>query len=115
MLPTLTYDLYLAHGGTLSEDQHRKAWPHVRLFAATRLMGLDLSAHESQVLDALALCVDVDAAWGFVGGVGPDVTSESLGEYTYSGQATSHTWTGDMWAALQAGLLGTGLIGLVIL
>lgn len=120
-LPEVTYTYYRGYGGGLSEADFGAALPHAR--AAVRdLIGLNEPGDDDQTAayeNAVCAACDVDAAYGFSGGIQEGVGSVGIGSFSYSsgsGGASSETsYDSDISRAIRRELVGSGLLCQVIL
>lgn len=112
--PTVTYEDYTKHGGTLAEDvfeaSSRAAVARVRdVIGFNEPQDAD---DEDAYVRAVRAAVDVDAAYGCSGGIGEGLASVSIGSFSASAGAdgTSGTYEADMVRAIRRELVGSSLL-----
>jgi len=104
-----TYDFYTANGGTLEESAFNRALSH-GVAAVSDVIGYNevddttLEAYQKAVCAA----IDVDAAYGFSGGVQEGASSMSIGAFSISAGAPSYA--SDMRQVITPVLRTTGLL-----
>lgn len=113
-LPTVTYELYEAQGGTLGEDAFAASL-RAAVAAVREAMGLNRPRDEEDdaaYIRAVCAAVDVDSAYGASGGIGEAVASVTLGKFSASmgGNGAASPYEADMRRAVRRELAGSGLL-----
>ena len=113
--PEVTYGLYEAKGGALSEDRFKASLPHA-VAAVKGIIGYNVpedADDEEAYVAAVCAAVDVDSAYGASGGVGEGASSVRLGnvslDFGSGGSATSR-YDRDMLRAVKGALSGSSLL-----
>lgn len=113
-VPTVTYEDYTRHGGTLAEDVF-KASSRAAVAWVRDVIGFNVpqdADDEDAYVRAVCVAVEVDAAYGCSGGIGEGLASVSIGSFSASAgtDGTSGAYEADMIRAIRRELVGSGLL-----
>lgn len=110
-LPSVTYDLYRGHGGTLGEDAFAASL-RAAVSAVRDVIGYNEpqdDEDEAAYIRAVCAAVEVDDAYGASGGIGESVASVTLGKFSATAGASSG-YGADMGRAIRRELAGLSLL-----
>lgn len=109
--PEVTYGFYAGeYAGKLDERGFVAALPHAVAYVGARIWPNDPGRAEREYMLAVCAACDVDAAYGCSGGSGSlaSVTTGTV-SMSFGGQGAG-SWEADMARAVDARLVGTGLL-----
>lgn len=113
-LPSVTYELYVAQGGTLGEDAFAASL-RAAVSAVRDAIGFNEprdGEDEAAYIRAVCAAVEVDDAYGASGGIGEAVASVTLGRFsaTLGGSGAGSPYRDDMRRAVRRELAGSSLL-----
>ena len=113
-LPSVTYELYKQHGGTLDGDAFTASL-RAAVSAVREVIGYNTpqdADDEEAYIRAVCSAVDVDEAYGASGGIGETVASVTLGRFSASvgGSGSASSYTTDMRRVIHRELVGSTLL-----